>query len=291
MTDDNSGPLINIGGDLSKPADTLVKKIAGAMGGIFEPHQKIRIAKADAEVAIIKAKSDIETTEIHRRAMHRFVEEETKKQVNIEAITMKALPQLKDDGDPSKIEDDWITNFFDKCRIISDDEMQNLWSHVLAGQVNSPGAYSKRTVNFLSTLDKKEANLFQKLCGFIWTWGNQYPLIFEVEDSIYADQGLDNNALRHLEHIGLIKFNSLHGFKRTMLPKNIKLQYFKETVSLELPNESSNSLYAGKVMLTQIGQELAQVCKSKPVEGFLDYVIYTIKKVNDLTDKNSDSVC
>jgi hypothetical protein len=38
-------------------------------------------------------------------------------------------------------------------------EMQNLWAQVLAGEANSPGTYSKRTVNFLSSLDKKDAAL------------------------------------------------------------------------------------------------------------------------------------
>ena len=54
--------------------------------------------------------------------------------------------------------DDWIANFFDKCRNVSDREMQDLWARVLAGEANTPGSYSKRTVNFLTTLDSEEAD-------------------------------------------------------------------------------------------------------------------------------------
>ena len=32
------------------------------------------------------------------------------------------------------MDNDWTVNFFDKSRIVSDDEMQNLWSRVLAGE-------------------------------------------------------------------------------------------------------------------------------------------------------------
>jgi hypothetical protein len=49
------------------------------------------------------------------------------------------LPELTEAATPEKLEDDWITNFFDKCRLISDEEMQTLWSKVLAGEANAPG--------------------------------------------------------------------------------------------------------------------------------------------------------
>ena len=54
---------------------------------------------------------------------------------------------------------------------ISDEEMQNIKSQVLSGEANSPGSFSKRTVNLLSDLDKKDAELFQTLCRFVWLIG------------------------------------------------------------------------------------------------------------------------
>ncbi len=156
MNEGTSNSIINLG-NLSKPADTLIKKISAAVGGIFEPWQIKRIAKAEAEASLIQAEGEIQVTDLHRRAMHRFIEEEAKKQDNIEQITYQALPQLDQKSKPESIEDDWITNFFDKCRIVSDKEMQSLWSRVLSGEANAPGSYSKRTVNFLSDLDKSDA--------------------------------------------------------------------------------------------------------------------------------------
>ncbi len=152
-------------GDISKPADTLIRKVSKAVGGVFAPYQIKRIAKAEAEAAIIKAQTEIQITDLHRRAMHRFIEEEAERQKNIEDITAKALPQLAEGARPDAMEDDWVTNFFDKSRIVSDTQMQDLWSRVLAGEANAPGTYSKRTVNFLSDLDKIDAELFSKLCG------------------------------------------------------------------------------------------------------------------------------
>ena len=286
MSEDKSISLVNLG-NLSKPADTLIKKVSGAVGGIFEPYQITRVAKAEAKADLIKAESEIQITDLHRRAMHRFVEEEAKRQSNIENIISKALPQLDDKGDPSQIEDDWVTNFFDKCRIVSDDEMQNLWSRVLSGEANVPGTYSKRTVNFLSDLDKAEAKFFSDLCGFGGMMlGEFVPLVFDDQADIYNNKEITFNSLIHLESIGLIQFNSLSGFVTQSLPQKISVSYYGQVLELLFAKETDNKLDVGKVLLTKIGQELAPICESKPVDGFMDYV--KDKWKNHLPEDNTE---
>ena len=51
MPEKTSNSLVNLG-DLSKPADTLIKKVSKAVGGIFAPYQIKRIAKAEVEDAL-----------------------------------------------------------------------------------------------------------------------------------------------------------------------------------------------------------------------------------------------
>jgi len=272
MSEDKSMSLVNLG-NLSKPADTLIKKISGAVGGIFEPYQITRVAKAEAKANLITAESEIQITGLQHRAMRRFVEEETKHQSNIENITLKALPQLDDTGDPSQIEDDWITYFFDKCRIVSDDEMQNLWSRVLSGEANVPGTYSKRTVNFRSDLDKSDAKFFSDLCGFGWMMlGNFVPLVFDDQADIYNNKEITFESLSHLDSIGLIQFDNLAGFVTEDPSQKISVSYYSQVLELSFAKETDNELDVGKVLLTKIGQELAPICGSKPVDGFMEYV-------------------
>jgi len=254
MTEGTSNSLVSLG-DISKPADTLINKISEAVGGIFAPFQIKRIAKAEAEAAIIKTQSEIEITDLHRRAMHRFVEEEAQRQNNIEEITSKALPHLSEGSDPSAMENDWVTNFFEKSRIVSDGEMQDIWARVLAGEANAPGTYSKRTVNFLGDLDKKDAELFQSLCSFGWFIGKFTPLIFDAQAPIYNDKGLNFNTLTHLDSIGLIRFDSLSGFTRLKLPKQFNVGYCGIPLALTMNNESDNQLPIGHALLTRMGEE------------------------------------
>lgn len=271
MNKDDSISLVNLG-KLSKPADTLIKKVSSAVGGLLEPWQMERVAKAQAKVDLIRAQSEIEITDLQRRAMHRFVAEEAQRQENIERITEKALPQLEESSDPSRIEDDWVTNFFDKSRIVSDGEMQEIWAKVLAGEANAPGTYSKRTVNFLSNLDKGEAELFQNLCSFGWIVGDFTPLIFDPQADIYNKRGVNFNTLTHLDSIGLIQFQNLTGFQKTNLPKTVSVTYCGQPLVLEMHQDEKMTLSIGKILLTQTGRELVHVCRSPGVEGFIDYV-------------------
>jgi hypothetical protein len=271
MPEGNS--LINFG-DLSKPATVLIEKVSDAIGGYCKPWQIKRVAKAEAEAEIIKAQAQIEVTDLQRRALARFVAEEARRQENIEKITQKAIPHLEESSNPENVEDDWIVNFFDKSRIVSDEEMQTLWARVLAGEANSPGTYSKRTVDFLGSLDKADAHLFTCLCGFGWFIGNIVPLIFDAEEQIYNEQGINFSTLSHLDDIGLLSFEKgLGNFNLTKFPKRIPVSYYGIPLAVEFKKETDNTLEVGKVTLTRTGQQLAPICGSKPVEGFLDYVV------------------
>ncbi len=138
--------LINTG-ELTKPATVLIEKISNAVGVLWEPNQIRRVAQAKADAAMTLAKSDIEIDEVQRRVAHRFVEEETRKQLNMESIVGKAIGDVDPNAPTEDVQDDWIANFFDKCRSVSDDDMQRLWSRILSGEANTPGSFSRKTVN------------------------------------------------------------------------------------------------------------------------------------------------
>jgi hypothetical protein len=268
MNDSHS--VINLG-DLSKPANTLIEKISDAIGGIFKPYQIRRVAQAEAEADNIHAVSQIEINALQRRALFRFLAEEAKKQQNIESITQRAIAEVSDKAHPEMLEDDRIVNFFDKCRLISDEDMQTIWAKVLAGEGNSPGKYSKRTVNVLSSLDKTDAQLFTTLCSFGMVIDNILPLIYDDEHPIYNERGINFAVLSHLETIGLIHFGEIAGFVRKGLPQMTNLYYYGTKLSIAFPLQGENQFNIGKVLLTQAGNQLAQVCSPSPPEGFPEY--------------------
>ena len=267
--------LVDLSG-FSKPADTLVNKIANAFGRHFDPRQAIRMAEAEAQadriLRVSAAETDVEVAELRQRAAVRFANEEMTKQLNMESITEKAIPLLNDDANPEEMENDWIMNFFDKGRMVSDDDMQELWARILAGEANNPSSFSRKTVNLVADLDKRDAETFRDLCGFVWDIGYPIPLVLDVQDEIYNQNGINFGRIVQLEALGLIRDGGAMGFRRINLPKTFPLYYYGKQVVLTMPNESDNKLTTGKVLLTQAGLEMTPISGAKPVAGFFEYV-------------------
>ena len=284
MSIELSNPILNLG-DLAKPAVVLIEKVSDAVGCLYEPTKIKRIAVAEAEASKIKAESDIQITDLERRTAQRWMKEEAIYQKNMEDQVVRAIPLLNDYANPDAMEDDWITNFFAKSRIVSDSEMQELWVRLLAGEANSPGSFSKRTVSLLSDLDKDDAVTFAELCRYAWSIITEnekeyLPLVFDYKAAIYKNHGIDFITLHNLESIGLIKYDKLaqlHFFSDYVPPKSNSLQryiarYFGKKILLDLPLHADNGIRIGHTFFTKAGGELASITRSKPVDGFYDYV-------------------
>ena len=271
MADGNS--LINFG-DLSKPATVLIEKVSSAVGIIFEPTQIKRKARAESEAEKIKAVARIELKEIEHRALERFVHQETRKQENIESIAAEAAAALPNDAKVENLDEDWVAHFFKQCDTVSDKEMQSLWSRLLSGEATNPGTFSKRTVDFISSIDKKDAALFTAFCQFVWIIeAEPHSLIYEFKNEIYSKQGINFEALHHLSAIGLISLNFSLGYSQTDLKKNENLTYYETTTLIEFDNKSDNRISVGNVLLTKTGQELFAVCGAVKNQEFYTYVI------------------
>ncbi len=257
-------------GNLAEPATKLIEKISGAIEGLYRPRQIRLIAKAESEAEKIKARSRIEVVALEQRALNRMAAEQMKHQLNIESVTAKAVPLLEDGATPKKMEDDWITNFFDKCRIVSDSDMQELWARVLAGKANCTGRFTRKTINILADLEKPDADAFTALCNFGWILQDKFtPLVYDLRAEIYNSNGVDLDAAIQLENLGLVRLERLgmnrHGFMQ-------RCTVFYQSRPFTLTFGQKNWLNIGVLCLTKAGEQLASICRAMPIEGFFEYV-------------------
>lgn len=269
----DGGSLVNFG-DLSKPATVLIEKVCNAVGIIYEPTRIKRKARAEAEAEQIKALAGIELRNIEHRAIERLVHQEARKQENIESIAAEAAAALSESAKVDELEEDWVAYFFKQCDTVSDKKMQSLWARLLSGEATSPGTFSKRTVDFISTIDKKDAALFTAFCQFVWVVGDeQNPLIYEIDNEIYKKQGITFASLKHLDAIGLISFEAVSGYVSTGLPKYGHALYYGLPTSIEFPVDANNQIEIGHALFTNTGQELAAISGSQRSQEFYEYVI------------------
>lgn len=259
----------------------LINKIGNAIGWWTAPIQTKRMAEAEAKAAMIQAESDIEVADLKRRAEARVASESIKQQANMESIIYASLSYLNSDATPQDMEDDWVTNFFEKCRNVSDEEMQQVWARILAGEANKPGSFSRKTVNVMEDLGKADAELFRNLCRFAWTYQDSVlviPLVFDLQREIYNQQGVRFESCTHLETLGLVNTEGLTSL--SLMTKQFTVSYDKRTIMV---SSNDDKISTGHVKFTRAGLELYHICEVEPVDGIFEYVCDVWTREHGLT--------
>ena len=280
MANDQKALSVEI--DLTKPATVLIERVAEAVGVLYEPKRIVKKAEAEAQASRILALIKSKEGSVSERAVKRMVAEEVKKQINMEKILEDSLGYLSPDARPDEIDDDWLTNFFNHARNSSDIEMQNVWSRILSGETNQPGAFSKRTINLMAGLSKDDALSFNKLMNVSWDFGEPTPIVFDIKNEIYISNGVTFSSINRLSSIGLITLESLTGYVKEIEgeARNFNVSYQGTLYNLEVLDDAKGRIKIGKVLLTAEGVELARICGPENIKGFEEYVTEEFKKLN-----------
>lgn len=113
---------------------------------------------------------------------------------------------------------------------------------------------------------------FEALCQFMWVQGEPMPLIFDLNDEIYTKHGITLSALKHLDEIGLVKFET-DGFVKKKLGKHTRLFYCGKPTKIGFPSDEDNQLDLGFVCLTEQGKSLVNTSNILYNQAFYEYVI------------------
>jgi len=222
---------------LSEPLKKLIEVISSGVGALTKPYliKKTADAKAYEIRAIAQAvkenqidlkeigyaeekvqlKSlDVESLKheltIEERAKNRIDYKEQKKQKNIENITQYAAINLENEKTVSEepVDEDWTSRFFNYAEDISNEEMQELWGRILAGEIKQPNSFSLRTLEFVRNLSKHEAQTFTKSANFVISSWNS-PFIFKGKgDDALGKLGLSFEERLLLTEIGILQAES-----------------------------------------------------------------------------------
>ncbi len=268
-------------GPLSQVARSLIEKISEAITGFAKPWQTRRVARAEADAKIILAKADVEVDEISARATVRLFREAQFHQSNIEAVIGAALPLLLEAANPANMDNDWISNFFTKCRIASNEEMQSFWASILAGEANKPGSFSRRTVAVMSELDKNEARQFELVCSIAakisTVEGDSSPFFIEAQPLVlgpfafYENLGLYSSIFGDLDTAGLLEYTNI-GFGPRGEHPSFSIEHNGGRLHISGMSERKLPLMLGRVSFSKAGKELAPICHVKPADGLLEHL-------------------
>jgi hypothetical protein len=213
---------------LSKPVEKLIDIVSNTLGGVLEPIQRKRLSKARAEeINIISEalrnnadlpieyKSDylqistLDSSGLRERAALRLLFQELKKQQNIDKVIDKAYDILENDneGSDEPVNPDWFTRLMNSVEDISDEQMQEVWGKILAGEVREPNTFSFRTLDVVKNLTKDEAFLFDRVSSFAIQFNES--LLLPHMDQLLKLYGVNYMDIVRLNQCGLVSTDGL----------------------------------------------------------------------------------
>lgn len=249
---------------LSEPATKLIETVADAVGVLYEPTRIRRKAEAEVEAAKIRLEGSIELQQIALHSSNRLNNLEARRQRIIESIVDKAIQQLPDHVSDEEVDEDWVFQFFNYCQDVSNEQMQELWACLLAGEVAEPGSYSLRTLNIVRMLRQDDATLFELMSNYVWN--GLYVFHNEEMDELLKSRGLYPVRFLHLQFLGLLIPATLLGIT---LGKGdmYETEYFGKVHRLTYRKGPKERLLFAYT-LTDSGQELLSLCNSEPDEEY-----------------------
>jgi len=276
-----SGLIVKDLAGLSEPACKLIDALRATTGVLFEPTRIRRKAKADADAAIVESKANLQIKELERRAFDRIKSRESRRQQNIENIVEDATRQLPPESKGQNLDEDWVSDFMNHCQDISDEQMQQVWARILAGEFSSPGKYSLRTLNFVKLLSKSDAEVFGRFCSFLWLIGSELAYLkTQKTDEFLTSHGFPYSGCLHLQSLGLINMEMTLAISFTE-PKEV-INYYGRQYLFEFP-EGTPKPSISCICLTSIGKELINLCSTKPDPGYVAIFIESLKAENNVS--------
>ncbi|MCR9421737.1 DUF2806 domain-containing protein [Vibrio sp. RM-69-4] len=269
--------LINIElGKFGDAVNTLTTKVCDAVGVLYRPRAIVKEAEALAKVREIELQSELRSADIKARTLARVELQEQRKQANYESILAQTIERLPENAKPENLDEDWLAYFFERCATVSDKDMQFLWASLLSAEAEKSGTFSKRTIEFISTVSKNEALKFTELCQLIVNiHDDEYVIVDDLNASNIHSTSLQYADLVNMESIGLIAIGG--SYRANQLPRKFEITYFEESINISLPERKNSGDLSydfdiGEVVLTSLGHEVSKLCETKPNMTYFNYL-------------------
>lgn len=295
---------------LSEPLKKLIEVVSNGVGAITKPYLIKKTADAKAyeiktiaqavkdnqfdlkeigyseekvQLTSLDAESLRQELTIEQRAQNRIDYKEQKKQCNIENITQSAAKNLESENSVSDepVDEDWTTRFFEYAEDISNEEMQEIWGRILAGEIKRPNSFSLRTLEFVRNLTKEEAQVFTKAANFVISSWNS-PFIFKGKgDDSLLKLGLSFEEQLLLTEIGILQAEA-NITRRLSKAEHESIIIFESGKYIIKTTKKANTLEHRIPILrfSKVGVELLSLLTINPSEEYIKEFCNSIESEN-----------
>lgn len=207
-------------------------------------------------------KNDIGDTFISARGQKRFN--------NFHNVVIGAAQELagKDvkDHEPDP---DFPSRLFVEVQDVSSKRLQSLWSKILAGEIQSPGQTSIRTLVALRNMSQQDASQFERLASYVIN-GDFIFFSSHFRENVQFSSDLSYADFQFLSECDLITPFDSSAFTVNWGPKEqTVLSYHNYHLSIKKMPGAKGSLPISAQRLTKAGRELYQIINAKVHTGYL----------------------
>jgi hypothetical protein len=240
-----------------------------------DPENIVKRAQAKAAARILAAKGKAEEDQIRAQSKARIAEMtwDERRRDNAESVIAEALLALlnsestdeKASNNNATIDPDFFFRLMDGCQDISDEDMQQIWGKILAGEISKPGSFSYLTLEAVKRLRRREAEMFTTLCRFVCKVSGNLIFFPTVGHTINKD----NESFFPYYYIIVLSECGL--FQRTGITyatsfRNnvVLLSYFDNDYLIYKLGEYPDLRFTSESPLTQVGEELLRIAGASP---------------------------
>lgn len=215
--------------------------------------------------------------EIAIRAANRILADAERQQSNLEQVYMHAADEIEDINKvaDTPIDADWITRFNTITQDVSDEEIQFIWGKILAGEFQHVGSFSLRTLEVIKNLDRKDAQLIEKVSPFVFSQ-NKTSFICS-EDGLLEEFGITYSNILDLDECGFLNTSEEKQLTFHIEPET-KTPYYTKRHAVIFTNEKKEQLSVDLkgYPVSQAGRELLRILDAAQNES---YVLKHAKKL------------
>ena len=247
------------------------KKAGTQQSGAYNTAMQQRISYWFAQIGVTPHVVDFRGFEPQELANFRRLKEQNRLN-NLKSIMTIAMGVSYSESSTEQVDPDWFHAFTAMAENIYAAEMQELWGKILAVEVQRPGSFSLRTLETLTKLTQRDAELFSRACQLACR-RNQDPtpviitgyhlkagLLSLLSPASNGAVQLSQHGLTYTDILALSNMKLLYAteVETGLLPKGMsQLLKFSKTQLQLTPKHAS--LWLTYYRFTSVGAELAKL--------------------------------
>lgn len=204
---------------------------------------------------------------------------------NLKSIMTIAMGVTYSESTSEQLDPDWFHAFTAMAENIYSPAMQELWGKILAVEVQRPGSFSLRTLETLTSLTQRDADVFSRVCQLSCKRNSEATPILVT--GYHVKPGLlsllapgTNGTVQHSQHglsysdvLALSNMKLLYAteIETGLLPKSTSQIFKFARSSLHLTPKTPN-LWISYYRFTSVGTELSKLIPRSESEQFIEEV-------------------